>query len=458
MTSVWATRQLTVRRAMDSVESGSRPALAREQSGTGSRRSPAIGAGGVGGYREMPTPAGANAKRYAEQLTRIADRLTPIATSGSLAEREREVAQVQQAGRLLADAITKHWLGVGQEFRCWVADVGASKPGGPTRPPLLDPHVQVFLIYVDTFFLHGEDPLVREEPRGLSHLNTARRSTEEVAAILGGRLTTVADACRAIAGEMMLPAPILLLDAVNGLHSSTFQWRSFEKVTVARRKLSASTTNMLNALARIKPAEAMSAAALPPTEAVAPAFIEHLHRVRRDGLVACDRARIAIRLGGAKALDDALSPGSSQKSVALGVKVREAEAVFSGLGITLQMPAAVFDDSVEKMKQLCDWFGDAHTELGTVLEQPERSPPADDGSRVDRWYSAAWYNRATKGALYPDLLRVAWKDKRITGRKPSGRRQYSLQSVINQYEDYRAMLERADAKEPEAKRRKPKKA
>lgn len=60
-----------------------------------------------------------------------------------------------------------------------------------------------------------------------------------------------------------------------------------------------------------------------------------------------------------------------------------------------------------------------------------------------RWCQASFYDKATKKALNPHLLREAWVDGRIEGQKKDGRRQYELHSVCEKYPQYRHALMQA---------------
>lgn len=56
---------------------------------------------------------------------------------------------------------------------------------------------------------------------------------------------------------------------------------------------------------------------------------------------------------------------------------------------------------------------------------------------------ASWYAVATQSALYPDLLRVARREKRIRGKKHSGRWRYEFESVVEAYPQYETVLRAA---------------
>lgn len=94
------------------------------------------------------------------------------------------------------------------------------------------------------------------------------------------------------------------------------------------------------------------------------------------------------------------------------------------------------------------WLDRAASFLSSV---PSESPPV---TAVDR-RPAGWFHTATEGALYPDLLRMATRDLRLTqSKKRGGRWQHSIEEVSQLYSQYRALLQKA--KETETTVRKPK--
>ncbi len=111
-------------------------------------------------------------------------------------------------------------------------------------------------------------------------------------------------------------------------------------------------------------------------------YLKALRDMLGDGRKLCERAREALRGGGAHGLDAALTPGAAVRSVEIGVKLREAESVLGRLELGLGRPSFDIARDAEAMGGLGDWFGRACAELSVVLETRGMNAPRNGNSET----------------------------------------------------------------------------
>lgn len=116
----------------------------------------------------------------------------------------------------------------------------------------------------------------------------------------------------------------------------------------------------------------------PPPSNEPPEYISVLRDILDSGRRVCERARAALRAGGAKGLDAATQPNAAgqPRSVELHTKLREAERVFSNLSVGVGDPRFVIDEDAARMADLGKWFARTRDELGAVLETRGLDAPA----------------------------------------------------------------------------------
>lgn len=117
----------------------------------------------------------------------------------------------------------------------------------------------------------------------------------------------------------------------------------------------------------------------PPYNEHAPHLNSLRETVLQPGQTWCERARAALRAGGARELDAATQPNAAgqRRSIELHIMLQEAERVFRGLAIGLSDPSIIIDDFAASMADLCEWFARASDELRAVRDTLDAG--ADDG-------------------------------------------------------------------------------
>ncbi len=109
---------------------------------------------------------------------------------------------------------------------------------------------------------------------------------------------------------------------------------------------------------------------------------EYTKSLREDvldhGRAWCERARAAMRVGGAKGLDAATHPNAAgqARSIELHTKLQDAERVFVGLTIGVGNPRIIIDQDAENMAALGEWFASTRDELRAVIETRGLDAPA----------------------------------------------------------------------------------
>lgn len=197
---------------------------------------------------------------------------------------------------------------------------------------------------------------------------------------------------------------LTLLHALNTLHTICSSADRFRELAESRERTQAMDLNGRNLLAKIASdranelaraggsreqqwaiiAEGIDAAnKLPPPNESAECTNPLRETVLEPGQTWCDRARAALRAGGAKGLDAATQPnGAGQaRSIELHMKLQEVERVFGGLTIGIDNPRIRIDKDAANMADLGAWFARTRNELNAVIETrgldaPEAIAPA----------------------------------------------------------------------------------
>lgn len=180
-----------------------------------------------------------------------------------------------------------------------------------------------------------------------------------------------------------------LFEALNGLNMVCHNAPAFRSIAEQRAREHHTHLELLRALSRsasrraneqlkagakpvrviaktVKAAEMMLEGRPPEPPAELPI---RLTDVLSQGRVLCERARKAIRVGGADAMDAALSPGGRARSTELMIDVGKANALFTRLELKLKEPRVSVEDDVDAMVRLGELFARARDELGAVLER-----------------------------------------------------------------------------------------
>ncbi|MBX3405058.1 MAG: hypothetical protein KF699_16730 [Phycisphaeraceae bacterium] len=126
-------------------------------------------------------------------------------------------------------------------------------------------------------------------------------------------------------------------------------------------------------------AEGMKGANDPPPNEPAEGTKFLRENVLDPGRTWCERAREALRAGGAKGLDAATHPNAAgqARSIELHTKLQDAERVFVGLTAGIGDPRFIIDADAASMADLGTWFARTRDELGAVIETRGLDAPAD---------------------------------------------------------------------------------
>lgn len=178
---------------------------------------------------------------------------------------------------------------------------------------------------------------------------------------------------------------LTLFGALNGLHVTCSNAGAFRLLADTRRKKEEAREQILNLRANAANARSRAGAdaaevarefaqldklaTSPPT----PELTESMEPLRRGlatGREWCERARAALRAGGAKGLDAATQPNAAgqARSIELHTRLGELERAFVGLEVGLADPRIIILKEVERMADLGVWFGRTRDELRAVIE------------------------------------------------------------------------------------------
>ncbi len=191
---------------------------------------------------------------------------------------------------------------------------------------------------------------------------------------------------------------LTLYQAMNVLHMVCSHASAFRELAERRERAQAMQLNVLNIGAKIASDRANELArAGAPREQQWTALTEEMDRVNDSppsnepaeytkslqdvldhGRKCCERARAALRAGGAKGLDAATRPNvaGQARSIELHTKLQDAERVLIWLTIGVGDPRIVIDKDAASMADLGAWFARTHDELGAVFETRGLDAPA----------------------------------------------------------------------------------
>lgn len=192
---------------------------------------------------------------------------------------------------------------------------------------------------------------------------------------------------------------LMLFHALNALHTVCSNAGAFRELAERRERARAMQLNFLNIEAKIASdranelaragapreqqwaalTEGMDRANDPPPSNEPAEYTKSLRENILDhGRTWCERARAAMRAGGAKGLDAATHPNAAgqARSIELHTKLRDAERVFDGLTIGVGDPRIIIDKDAASMADLGEWFARTRDEMGAVFETRGLDAPA----------------------------------------------------------------------------------
>lgn len=191
---------------------------------------------------------------------------------------------------------------------------------------------------------------------------------------------------------------LTLFHALNALHTVCSNARLFAELAERRERARAMQLNFLNIGAKIASdranelaragaprdqqwaalTEGMDRANDPPPSNEPAEYTQSLRDTLAHGKTLCERARAAMRAGGAKGLDAATHPNAAgqARSIELHTKLQDAERVFVGLTIGVGDPRIIIDKDAASMADLGAWFARTRDELGAVFETRGLDAPA----------------------------------------------------------------------------------
>lgn len=192
---------------------------------------------------------------------------------------------------------------------------------------------------------------------------------------------------------------LTLFHALNALHTVCSNAGAFRELAERRERARAMQLNFLNIGAKIASdranelaragapreqqwaalTEGMDRANDPPPSNEPDEYTKSLRgNVLDHGRTWCERARAAMRAGGAKGLDAATHPNAAgqARSIELHTKLQDAERVFVGLTIGVGDPRIIIDKDAASMADLGAWFASTRDELGAVFETRGLDAPA----------------------------------------------------------------------------------
>ena len=388
-----------------------------------------------------------------------------------------------QAGDALADAVEQGLIDAEPSTRTWLADLKAqyqkeaSVPShlrvkrGEAEAAFLDWRARFFAGFAAKYLNAAE--LGSFDSRGTDH--------SQQRFMVGERVRLLARLCRTLAGRLAEHPALSLFRSLNELHTVCSNARLFRDLAERRTEARALRLSILNALGHAASQRAnertreggtateafaefedvIQAASDPPPSNEPAEYTEALRGVVDNGTMWCNRAREALRAGGADGMDAALTPGTAARSTEIGVKLREAHSVFVGLLVGVDDPRFIIDTDAEAMTRLGEWFGRTRDELGAVsetrgLDAPPAPPPATAAEasalvlrglvpdEPDDLMPATWYTKATNGTLRADTLSLASREGRLRGSKMRGKRLFhSFARVCEMYPGYQSLLTKA---------------
>ncbi|MBS0195447.1 MAG: hypothetical protein JSR77_01690 [Planctomycetes bacterium] len=159
-----------------------------------------------------------------------------------------------------------------------------------------------------------------------------------------------------------------------------------------------------------------------------------------------DRAQAAVSTGGGAILNKALSPGTLMKTTELSMKLDEVSSPCLMLEMALTDPMFTAIEHVVKLEALAEWFNTAFATFTAVNRQHANLPNPEDAiaqesrEMLQLWLPSSWYDRATDGGLYPNLLNRARTDGRLVAKQNGKRYTYRLGDVCNLWEHYKYIL------------------
>lgn len=182
------------------------------------------------------------------------------------------------------------------------------------------------------------------------------------------------------------PAPLRLWHALGGLQSACEATaESLGTIVKHHGQASEFRLSALNALARdrggregarVPLAEVLdglsdlSRHAAEPLQLGLPAsFYDDLRAHLAWGRGWCNEAILAIKDGGADALDNALNPGTARRSVEITKRVHRAERIFIAVESALGIPNVVLDREAADAEEFGRWFGNAREEMEALMER-----------------------------------------------------------------------------------------
>jgi hypothetical protein len=159
-----------------------------------------------------------------------------------------------------------------------------------------------------------------------------------------------------------------------------------------------------------------------------------LGKIIAQALAACERARAALRSGGARDLDQAMSPGGRAQSLAISTKLNECTQTLERIKMSLANPMFLLEELVARMASLGEWMGARREELWVLLDAPELF----GGERNDdsgAWREAAWFSERTSLKIKAEALRKAGERGKLKQRRaPNGKFwQYRVSEVAKRY-------------------------
>lgn len=184
---------------------------------------------------------------------------------------------------------------------------------------------------------------------------------------------------------------LTLFHALNALHTVCSNARLFAELAERRKRARDMQLNFLNLRGKIASdranelaragapmdqqwaalTEGMDRANDPPPSNEPAEYTKSLRENILDhGRTWCERARAAMRAGGAKGLDAATHPNAAgqARSIELHTKLQDAERVFLGLTIGVGDPRIIIDADAASMADLGAWFARTRDEMGAVFE------------------------------------------------------------------------------------------
>jgi hypothetical protein len=115
---------------------------------------------------------------------------------------------------------------------------------------------------------------------------------------------------------------------------------------------------------------------------------------------AVERARRAVQAGGARPVDDAISPGSHANRIQLAEQLGDLDRLIPRIQICLGLPRTALFDVADEMDSLAEGLrrfdrrlDESVRALGTDLGSPARSlpPPAPPAEALDDFRRGAWF-------------------------------------------------------------------